>query len=167
MHYNQYKKAQEENEEVAMTHSTVYVAGPLFSVAERSFNASLVNALREQMPDLTFVLPQDYAKEISGQGHFLEKVFTHCLKSIDEADAVLCILDGPDVDSGTSVEMGYAYAHRKPMVGIRSDLRSSEDNGVNLMVSHICTEMLWLPSNRLGMTEIIAEIVAALNHVLG
>jgi nucleoside 2-deoxyribosyltransferase len=56
---------------------------------------------------------------------------------IDEADAVLAILDGPDVDSGTAAEVGYAAARGKPIVGIREDVRQTGDNPgvtVNLQV---------------------------------
>ena len=35
---------------------------------------------------------------------------------IDAGDAVLAILDGPDADSGTSVELGYAHARGIPVV---------------------------------------------------
>jgi len=34
-----------------------------------------------------------------------------------EADAVLAVLDGPDVDSGTAAEIGWAAAHGTPVVG--------------------------------------------------
>ena len=36
-------------------------------------------------------------------------------------------MDGPDPDSGTSWECGYAYAKNKPVVLFRSDLRRSGD----------------------------------------
>ena len=44
---------------------------------------------------------------------------------IDECDAVLAVLDGNDVDSGTAAEIGYAAAKHKPVVGLR--LRSPGD----------------------------------------
>jgi nucleoside 2-deoxyribosyltransferase len=54
-------------------------------------------------------------------------------------DAVLAILDGPDVDSGTAAEVGFAAALGKPAVGLRLDFRPSGDNEgttVNLQVEH-------------------------------
>ena len=56
---------------------------------------------------------------------------------ISDAAGVLAFLDGPDVDSGTAAEIGYAAALHKPIVGIRSDFRVSGDNEatvVNLQV---------------------------------
>lgn len=59
------------------------------------------------------------------------------LALIDESEAVLASLDGPDVDSGTAVEIGYAFARRRLVVGVRTDVRRCADNEagiVNLMV---------------------------------
>lgn len=61
---------------------------------------------------------------------------------IGKCDLVVAILDGADADSGTSAEIGYAYAIKKPVVGVRTDFRISEDRGLNLMLSHICTELV-------------------------
>jgi nucleoside 2-deoxyribosyltransferase len=41
---------------------------------------------------------------------------------LTEKRAMLAILDGQDVDSGTAAEIGYAFARRKPIV-YRGDLR--------------------------------------------
>jgi nucleoside 2-deoxyribosyltransferase len=57
--------------------------------------------------------------------------------AIEACAAVLAVLDGPDVDSGTAAEIGYASALGRPVVGWRSDLRRSGDNEaapVNLQV---------------------------------
>jgi nucleoside 2-deoxyribosyltransferase len=60
-------------------------------------------------------------------------------KLIDEADMVVAVLDGTDVDSGTAAEIGYAFAKRKPILGYRGDFRLSADNDgsiVNLQVEY-------------------------------
>jgi nucleoside 2-deoxyribosyltransferase len=60
-------------------------------------------------------------------------------KGIDEADLVIAVLDGSDVDSGTAAEIGYAYAKGKHVCGYRSDFRLSADNEgstVNLQVEY-------------------------------
>lgn len=56
--------------------------------------------------------------------------------------ALLAILDGPDVDSGTAAEIGFAAAIGRPTVGLRLDLRRTGDNDgatVNLQVEHWLT----------------------------
>ena len=60
-------------------------------------------------------------------------------KAIDGCDAVLAVLDGADVDSGTASEIGYAFAKGKTIIGYRSDFRLSADNEgciVNLQVEY-------------------------------
>ena len=60
-------------------------------------------------------------------------------RAIDRADAVVAVLDGVDVDSGTAAEIGYAFARGKPIVGYRSDVRLAGDNEgaiVNLQVEY-------------------------------
>lgn len=55
------------------------------------------------------------------------------------ADAVLAILDGPDVDSGTAAEIGFASAAGTPVVGYRTDTRAggSPPTAVNLQVEFL------------------------------
>jgi len=58
---------------------------------------------------------------------------------IDKSDAVLAILDGVDVDSGTAAEIGYAFARGKRVYGLRTDFRLAGDNigsTVNLQVQY-------------------------------
>ena len=107
-----------------------------------------------------------YAAKIGPEEEFNETVFRHCIHAVSEADAMLCILEGPDVDSGTCIEMGYAYALGKPIIGVRTDPRGSEERGVNLMVSRVCQKMVWRPSARVSHKAVVVEIVAALRHVL-
>lgn len=59
--------------------------------------------------------------------------------AIDAAQAVVAVLDGTDVDSGTAAEIGYAFARGKLIVGYRGDFRLSADNEgstVNLQVEY-------------------------------
>jgi nucleoside 2-deoxyribosyltransferase len=82
---------------------------------------------------------------------------------IDEADALLAILDGADVDSGTAAEIGYAAARGKPIVGVRDDLRQTGDNAgvtVNLQVEYfIRSSGGWIAGN-------LAEGLARLTEIL-
>jgi nucleoside 2-deoxyribosyltransferase len=63
--------------------------------------------------------------------------------AIDQAQVVLAVLDGVDVDSGTAAEIGYAFARGKLIVGYRGDFRLSADNEgstVNLQVEFFIRE---------------------------
>jgi nucleoside 2-deoxyribosyltransferase len=54
-------------------------------------------------------------------------------------DAMIAVLDGVDVDSGTASEIGFAYALSKRVFGLRTDFRLTGDNEaalVNLQVRY-------------------------------
>ncbi len=143
----------------------IYIAGPLFSLAERDFNIALADALESSIPDCTVSLPQEYAKSIVGQTGFVEDMFDYCVRSMVNSDVVVAILDGPDVDAGTCVEIGYAYAHEKPIIGVRTDFRASEDRGVNLMVSKACTEVIWMRNSSTELDHVLTEIIRAIKSL--
>ena len=68
-----------------------------------------------------------------------EKIAARNRTALDECDAVVAVLDGVDVDSGTAAEIGYAFAKGKPILGYRGDFRLSADNDgatVNLQVEY-------------------------------
>ncbi|HNX57939.1 MAG TPA: nucleoside 2-deoxyribosyltransferase [Spirochaetota bacterium] len=60
-------------------------------------------------------------------------------EAIQRCEALVACLDGTDVDSGTSAEIGYACALGKRIEGFRTDFRLSSDNegsAVNLQVEY-------------------------------
>jgi nucleoside 2-deoxyribosyltransferase len=119
----------------------LYLAGPLFSVAQRDFNRHLATEIEGADRSISVVLPQDRAKLFLGQPGAHQAIFEDCLTGVRDADVVVAILDGEDVDSGTALEMGYAMALGRPILGLRTDLRASEERGVNLMVAFACREL--------------------------
>ena len=61
------------------------------------------------------------------------------MRAIEACDVVLAVLDGPDVDSGTAAEIGFAFARGKTILAYRGDFRLSADNPgstVNLQVEY-------------------------------
>lgn len=112
----------------------VYLAAPLFSEAERSYNARLADFLRSHYYEV--FLPQD-----SGDNHAVRgmeehrRIFLRNRKAIHDTDIVVAVLDGADADSGTAWEMGYAAALGKKVVAIRTDFRmAGRYERVNLML---------------------------------
>ena len=58
---------------------------------------------------------------------------------IQNSDLIVAVLDGPDVDSGTAAEIGYAYGIGKKIYGYRGDFRNCGDNlgsVINLQVEY-------------------------------
>ena len=101
----------------------IYLAAPLFTTAEREFNARLATRLRTAGHEV-FVPQENPASEPTGKAIFLKD-----LAGLVWADGIVAIMDGADPDSGTAWECGYAYAMKKPVVLFRSDLRGSGDAG--------------------------------------
>jgi nucleoside 2-deoxyribosyltransferase len=102
-----------------------YVAGPLFSDAQRSYLEQLVGRLARALdldPRKDFFLPHRDAGDV-GEGHTQRNVFEADLRHVRGAAAVIAWLDGQDADSGTAVEMGIAYEAGKPVFGLLTDFR--------------------------------------------
>jgi nucleoside 2-deoxyribosyltransferase len=79
---------------------------------------------------------------------------------IRRADALLAVLDGVDVDSGTAAEIGFAAALGKPIVGLRLDTRQAGDNEgavVNLQVEH------FIHAGRGRIVRSVAEAIGLLS----
>ena len=95
----------------------VYFAGPLFTTPERAWNAEVTAALRAAGHEV--FLPQEQEPGKDAQG-----IFATDVGGIDSAEGLVAIMDGPDPDAGTSWEVGYAYGTNKPVVLVRTDLRS-------------------------------------------
>jgi nucleoside 2-deoxyribosyltransferase len=148
----------------------IYFAGPLFTQAEWRWNAEVAAILRRDKLDV--ILPQEASAPMLADSvpYDSARLFRENLANIEKADAVVAILDGPDADSGTCFECGFARHLGRPVIGIRTDIRRGGDDpdaGVNLMLSHGCSKMVSLPLGRRDDTEWVArEISGALSSVL-
>jgi nucleoside 2-deoxyribosyltransferase len=117
----------------------VFIAAPLFSQAEREFNLKLDEFLRKN--GFNTILPQrdvgDLWKLMKKRGKKAYRdIYERDLGKLEEADVIVAILNGPDVDSGTAFEVGYACAKRKPVVGLKTDVRMfARDEELNNMLA--------------------------------
>jgi nucleoside 2-deoxyribosyltransferase len=120
----------------------IYLAGPLFTLAEQSFNVTLARFL--EGAGFEVWLPQEHEPRSNTAG----AIFAMDVAALDWADMVVACMDGPDPDSGTAWECGYAYAKGKPIVCYRTDFRISGDTPgapYNLMLSESATARLEMP----------------------
>jgi nucleoside 2-deoxyribosyltransferase len=100
----------------------IYLAGPLFTSAERDWNVGLADRLGAAGHEVW--LPQAHP----AAQRTARAIFVKDLEGLDWADGVVAIMDGADPDSGTCWECGYAYGKGKPVVLFRSDLRGTGDS---------------------------------------
>ena len=112
----------------------VYIAGPLFDDHERNYLESIAEIF-ETRGYKTF-LPHRDAGVVSGEYTQEEKkkIFTTDLNALKQADIIVALLTGRDVDSGTAAEVGYAFANNKKLIGIGEtglDFYRNEENRIN------------------------------------
>ena len=146
-----------------MAQFSLYMAGPLFTLAERIHNLRLAEALQACDASLRCILPQLRAVELLPN---LKAVAADCFAQVECADAVIVNADGADADSGTAVELGYARALKRPIIVYRTDFRSLEVDGVNLMLRYGCTEFVHLPSVE-TVADLAASLLAAIHRIRG
>ena len=117
----------------------LYVAAPLFTEAERAFNLVLAHALESEGHDV--YLPQRDTQQAEAAVR-TTAIFQANLMALTQADAVVAVCDGPQVDDGTAWEIGCAYARNIQVFGLRTDVRISQqtDERINLMILESLTE---------------------------
>jgi nucleoside 2-deoxyribosyltransferase len=121
----------------------IYVAGPLFSEAERTWLDELAERLRAEgwecfVPHESFADPTDLSPE---------EVFRVDAEGLRGANVLLAWLDGPVVDDGTAAEIGMfaelcasGDPRYRGVVGLVTDLRAqrrraADGAGLNLFVA--------------------------------
>lgn len=122
----------------------VYVAGPLFSEAERSWLDALAARLRAEGIDC--FVPHENFPELADVT--LEQVYRIDTEGLRSSNALVAWLDGPMVDDGTACEIGMFAElvrsggdHYRGIVAVATDLRlerrrqaSVVGGGMNLFV---------------------------------
>jgi nucleoside 2-deoxyribosyltransferase len=136
----------------------LYLAGPLFTTSERTWNAEVASALRAAGHEV--FLPQEKEPGKDGRG-----IFATDVGGIDWADGLVVIVDGADPDSGTAWEVGYAFGTKKPVVLVRTDVRAfaGAAGDYNPMLTEAATARIDLPAA--STTEVIAAILDALSRM--
>jgi nucleoside 2-deoxyribosyltransferase len=133
----------------------LYFAGPLFSTAERTWNAEVTGALRAAGHEVFLPQEQEPGRDAAG-------IFAGDVAGIDWADGLVAIMDGPDPDSGTSWEVGYAFGLKKWIVLVRTDIRARTGSAgaYNSMLAEAATIRIDRPAASTG--EVAAAILEAL-----
>ena len=129
----------------------IYLAGPLFTEAERDWIRNLQKEIQSlaasRARQVRVIWPYDLITQseiesLGNQARF--EIFSRCKSHLDQTDILVALLDGPMVDDGTAWEIGYFYAKKTPgrkIIGIRTDSRragESEGASVNAMIEVAC-----------------------------
>lgn len=113
----------------------IYLAGPLFTYGEKAQNERLAMELRNRGHDV--FVPQE--TEANTRKLTAGDIFRADRDGVDWCDWIVACIDGPDPDSGTSWELGYAHAKGKRALLYRTDFRTAcgdyDGQPVNLMLT--------------------------------
>ena len=138
----------------------IYMAGPLFSAAELAFNRELASLLRGHGHEV--FLPQEHEQ----RKDLPAAIFESDVRGLDWAEVVVACLDGPDPDSGTCWELGYAYGKNKPSIVYRTDFRLFEGTDpINLMMTESANHVVIMPMAAVG--DLAVEIGKRLEGIAG
>lgn len=141
----------------------IYLAGPLFTQAERIWNKNLGEQLSLTISNTEIILPQVQAMNyVKAEAIDFQSLVQNCIQSLEKADVIVAILDGSDADSGTCWECGYAYARGKRIIGVRTDLRGSEDEGLNAMLRRTCETVIYYPASKEDIASLAQEIASVI-----
>jgi nucleoside 2-deoxyribosyltransferase len=89
------------------------------------------------------------------------EIFSRCKSHLDDADIVIALLDGSQVDDETAWEVGYFYAGKsseQKIIGIRNDCRRAGDSEgavVNAVVEGACD---WIVKSAKGLLATISHL---------
>jgi len=148
-----------------MNKITIYWAASCFTQAERIWNRLCARYLRKK--GHLVILPQDEAKLFPDDP---EKMAINCYTQSISSDIVVAILDGPDPDSGMSMEVGFKirdreFRNRGRVLGVRTDFRVSEDEHLNLMF-RLVDQRIYFPSFNESYEKLCDKIDEAIKGIL-
>ena len=118
----------------------IYIASALFSPHERTFNVQLAAALESlceiYLPQRDGVLIEQKLREgPQAVREACQQVYLEDLDAIRQSDVLVAVLDGRALDEGVCIELGFAKALGKSIVGYKSDVRITLPWGQNPLVS--------------------------------
>lgn len=145
--------------------TVIYWAAPCFTQAERMWNRLCAEELRDM--GYVVILPQDEATKCMVDGQLDFDMLAHqCEKQAISSDIVVAVLDGPDPDSGMSLEVGLKIGSKGgPVLGVRTDFRVSEDEQLNAMF-RLLNKVIYFPSFNESYQELCEEIGRGIKEVL-
>ena len=121
----------------------VYLAGPLFSDQDRGKLEEIARLLTEK--GMRVYLPHRDGGDLGsvtipyGTKTVRDRLFTRDVSEVRKCNLLVALLDGADVDSGTAVEVGIAFALKIPVIGLKTDFHR-RNRTVNNMIWGACAK---------------------------
>ena len=119
----------------------IYIAGPLFNVHEKKYLEDIAEVL-EGAGYECFVPHRDQTgidpAELKGtdmKQSTKDKIFQNDLDALIDSDLTIALITGQDIDSGTSSEIGFTYANKRPVIAINAEERRYRNLFVEGMIN--------------------------------
>jgi nucleoside 2-deoxyribosyltransferase len=116
----------------------LYLAAPLFSSAEKTFNLAVATRLDERfdvyLPQRDGRLIVDLVSEGIAPPEAVDLIFRADLGALRESSLLVAVLDGRCIDEGVAFEIGVAYSLGIRCVGLQTDTRRLLPLGNNPMI---------------------------------
>lgn len=136
----------------------VYLAAALFTPFDRDRNRLVAAALEQE--GYRVFLPQAIEATQTSDGTLdLKAVYSECRRVVGDAQIVVALVDGAEVDTGVAWELGYAAALGVPTLCFRTDFRESEHRGVNIMIEFSATKVIYVNGYRKTSADVLSCIV--------
>lgn len=134
----------------------IYLSGPLFSRGEIAWGGRVKSFLEERLKDIEVIWPHELVPCTANK----EQIFLANIRALDEAEIMVAILDGAQVDDGTAWEIGYFFSKGRRLLGLRTDLRragETDSSIINLMIECSCLKIV-------GSLDALGEELQRLCH---
>ena len=150
----------------------IYLANGLFSEADRMYNSHLSKAIREEFPEVDLFVPQE-STEINDKDLYADSqmIAEWDSKMLLESDVLIAVIDGIEIDSGVSAEIGIFSTTNKPILGLYTDVRQfgrSNEEKLNALIKD-GTENQFMYRNlfTVGLIKNNGKIVSGIEELLG
>lgn len=108
-----------------------YLANGLFSESDIIYNDLLAKGLREFVQDIDLYVPQENG-DINNKKAYANSVqiFNADKDKLMDSDILIAVIDGSEIDSGVSAEIGLFSSLNKPIYAIYSDSRQQGNTNI-------------------------------------
>lgn len=125
----------------------IYFANNLFDTPNRMFNKEVVDMIRMEIPEYEIYLPQenDSINDKVNSKPTPVDIFNVDNKELDSSDILIACIDGVEIDSGVSAEIGRFVARKEFLkedifiIGFYSDIRQNGE-GDDRMYKNLYTK---------------------------
>lgn len=100
-----------------------YLANGLFSLADRVLNEYIADELRYKFPEVDLFVPQE--QDFNDKSSYADSVTIAKgdFEAVRDADFIIAVIDGVEIDSGVSAEIGIASVFGIPVYALYTDIR--------------------------------------------